>query len=175
MSRRHYVHMMYASVVKSTLSVDCLQELSIIQRGTIALMYLYIFFKAAMYTKTLDAAIWNTPAVLIRVCWHASESDFIFAVASHHQSSRFAVNHIYVPIHQCIQHRLQNTLGEPVSFYLHALIRRVPCPFRMMTSSNGNISRVSGPLCGEFTGHRWIPLTKASNAEPSYFLSSVPE
>ena len=29
-----------------------------------------------------------------------------------------------------------------------------------MTSSNGNIFRVTGPLCGEFTGHRWIPLTK---------------
>ena len=25
----------------------------------------------------------------------------------------------------------------------------------MMTSSNGNIFRVTGPLCGEFTGHRW--------------------
>ena len=35
----------------------------------------------------------------------------------------------------------------------------------MMTSSNGNIFRVTGPLCGEFTGDRWIPLTKASDAE----------
>ena len=35
----------------------------------------------------------------------------------------------------------------------------------MMTSSNGNIFRVTGPLCGEFTGHRWIPCTKASDAE----------
>ena len=25
----------------------------------------------------------------------------------------------------------------------------------IMTSSNGNISRFTGPLCGEFTGHRW--------------------
>ena len=33
----------------------------------------------------------------------------------------------------------------------------------MMTSSNGNIFRVTGPLCGEFTCHRWIPLTKASD------------
>ena len=30
----------------------------------------------------------------------------------------------------------------------------------MMTSSNGNIFRVTGHLCGEFTGHRWIPRTK---------------
>ena len=35
----------------------------------------------------------------------------------------------------------------------------------MMTSSNGNIFRVTGHLCGEFTGPRWIPHTKASDAE----------
>ena len=46
---------------------------------------------------------------------------------------------------------------------------------RMMTSSIGNIFRVTGPLCGEFTGDRWIPLTKASDAELWCFLSSVPE
>ena len=27
----------------------------------------------------------------------------------------------------------------------------------MMTSSNGHIFRITGPLCGEYTGHRWIP------------------
>ena len=35
----------------------------------------------------------------------------------------------------------------------------------MMTSSNGNIFRVTGPLWGESTGHWWIPLTKANDAE----------
>ena len=35
----------------------------------------------------------------------------------------------------------------------------------MMTSSNGNIFCVTGHLCGEFTGPRWIPHTKASDAE----------
>ena len=35
----------------------------------------------------------------------------------------------------------------------------------IMTSSNGNIFRVTGPLCGEFTGDRWIPLTKAHSVE----------
>ena len=34
-----------------------------------------------------------------------------------------------------------------------------------MTLSNGNIFRVTGPLCGESTGHRWIPRTNASDAE----------
>ena len=45
----------------------------------------------------------------------------------------------------------------------------------MMTSSNRNIFRVTGPLCGELTGHRWIPLTKASDAELWCFLWSTPE
>ena len=41
-----------------------------------------------------------------------------------------------------------------------------------MTSSNGNIFRVTGPLCGEFTGHRWIPHTKASDVDLWRFLWS---
>ena len=45
----------------------------------------------------------------------------------------------------------------------------------MMTSSNGNILRFTGPLWGEFTGDRWIPLTKASEAELWCFLWSSPE
>ena len=46
---------------------------------------------------------------------------------------------------------------------------------RMMTSSNGNIFPVTGLLCGEFTGHQWIPRTKASDAELWCFLWSAPE
>ena len=34
----------------------------------------------------------------------------------------------------------------------------------MMTSSNGNIFCVTGPLWGKSTGHRWIPITKVSDA-----------
>ena len=45
----------------------------------------------------------------------------------------------------------------------------------MMTSSNGNIFRVTGHLCGEFTGLRWIPHTKASDAELWCFLWSASE
>ena len=48
-------------------------------------------------------------------------------------------------------------------------------PESMMTSSNGNIFRVTGPLCGEFPGLRWSPRTKASDAELWFFLWSVPE
>ena len=41
-------------------------------------------------------------------------------------------------------------------------------------SSDGNIFHVTGPLCGEFTGHRWIPHTQASDVQLWYFLWSVP-
>ena len=39
---------------------------------------------------------------------------------------------------------------------------------------DGNIFRVTGSLCGEFTGLRWIPNTKASDAELWCFLWSAP-
>ena len=45
----------------------------------------------------------------------------------------------------------------------------------MMTSSNGNPFHVTGLLSGEFTGHQWIPLTKASDVELWCFLWSAPE
>ena len=44
-----------------------------------------------------------------------------------------------------------------------------------MTSANGNIFCVTGPLCGEFTSHQWFPLTKASDAELWCFLWSAHE
>ena len=47
--------------------------------------------------------------------------------------------------------------------------------FYTMTSSNGNIFRVIGLLCGEFTGPRGIPRTKASDTGLWCFLWSVPE
>ena len=39
----------------------------------------------------------------------------------------------------------------------------------IMTSSNRNSYRVTGPLWGGSTGHRWFPLAKAS------FLLTAPE
>ena len=45
----------------------------------------------------------------------------------------------------------------------------------MMTSSNGNIFRGTGHLCGKFTGPRWIPHTKASDAELWCLLWCAPD
>ena len=51
----------------------------------------------------------------------------------------------------------------------------VPFSKDMVTSSNGNIFRVTGPLWGESNGHQGIPLTKASNAERWCFLWCAPQ
>ena len=51
----------------------------------------------------------------------------------------------------------------------------LPFPKAMMTSSNGNIFRVNGPLSGESTSHEWFPLTRASDAELWCFLWSAPK
>ena len=62
---------------------------------------------------------------------------------------------------------------EPMMAYItYAYMRH---SVSMMTSSNGNIFRATGPLWGEPTGDRWIPLTKASDTEFWFFLWSVPE
>ena len=45
----------------------------------------------------------------------------------------------------------------------------------MMTSLNGNVFRVTGPLCGKYTGLRWIHLTKVSDAQLWCFLWFAPK
>ena len=50
----------------------------------------------------------------------------------------------------------------------------VQCIFYMITTSSRNIFRVTGHLCGEFTGGRWIPRTKASDAALWCILWSAP-
>ena len=45
----------------------------------------------------------------------------------------------------------------------------------MMTSSNGNFFRVTGPLWGESTGQRWIPLTKGEWRGSLMFLCCYSE
>ena len=72
-------------------------------------------------------------------------------------------------------------LSEPmmVSSLMHICVTRPQWVnmqhFLMMTSSNGNIFHVTVLKWGESTGDRWIPLTKASDAELWCFLWSAPE
>ena len=48
-------------------------------------------------------------------------------------------------------------------------------PIFMMMSTNGNIFRITGPLCGEFTSHHSIRLTKASDVKLWCLLWFAPE
>ena len=80
------------------------------------------------------------------------------------------------PVH-CMPYRQHSLHDGPVhcmSYRQHAF-HTSPVHCIMITSSNGNIFRVIGHLCGDFTGHRWIPRTKASDAELWCFLWSAPE
>ena len=75
----------------------------------------------------------------------------------------------------CLYSSLELTEKRKATPPLLSLSGRKPpinvyCPHKgsvMMTSSNGNIFRVTGP--------RWIPRTKASDAELWCFLSSAPD
>ena len=66
--------------------------------------------------------------------------------------------------------RLSISRPSTCCFLSYYQIRHLIMMTFMMTSSNGNIFRVTGHLCGEFTGPRWSPHTKASDAELWCFL-----
>ena len=62
------------------------------------------------------------------------------------------------------------------AYYKQAITLSLYCQAPMLFNNHLHIFRVNGPLrCGEFTSHRWIPATKACDAELWYFLWSAPE
>ena len=63
----------------------------------------------------------------------------------------------------------------PVKILVNGAKRGTGLPVAMMTSSNGNISVLLDICAGKFTGPRWIPRTKASDAEFWCFLWSASE
>ena len=77
----------------------------------------------------------------------------------------------WTPLCRAIRHRHNKLAVRLVQVSWRAYCWRTS----MMTSSNGNIYRVTGHLCREFIGPWWIPHTKASDAELWCFLWSAPE
>ena len=69
---------------------------------------------------------------------------------------------VFIAIDPCV--RANGCLQVRVRRNIHDIITV------MMTSSNWNTFRATGHLCGEFAGYRWIPRTKASDAELWFFL-----
>ena len=66
-------------------------------------------------------------------------------------------------------------VGEETLSLLFAYDTQSTSEHYYVIKSNGNIFRVTGTLCGEFTGHRWIPHTKASDAELWFFYLRLNE
>ena len=106
----------------------------------------------------------------------------------HTETSRISTYHLVSHVIFCVEswinilHRIwhgrqdgkQNMVTDNIWNFLYYLIWAGSCylfiglnllmdlclPQNLMTSSNGNIFHITGPLCGEFTGDRWIPHTK---------------
>ena len=95
-------------------------------------------------------------------------SDFIGGMKGHQQINSFVT---------AAQWILNLTLVDVtyVKYFVRTKSISTSSSVVMMTSSNGTIFYVTGLLCGEFIGHRWIPLTKASDTELWCILWSVPE
>ena len=82
----------------------------------------------------------------------------------------------------CVQASIAQLPMEVIE-YTHRLKTFEPCVkyccltfIIRVTSCNGNFFfRVTGLLCGEFTGQRWIPPTKASDVALWCFLWSAPQ
>ena len=66
---------------------------------------------------------------------------------------------LFCEVYFLSQSRCNFNVGTTLCWGTVACVRSC---WAMMTSPDGNIFRVTDPSCGEFTGHRWIPLTKAS-------------
>ena len=112
-----------------------------------------------------------------------------FKTNIHQMGGSYSLSHAFIPLYRFLpwdpiyrthtnyraDSRLQSSQWE-TSLQSNAVS---PCLCAklesMMASSNGNIFRVAGHLCGEFTGPPWIPRTKASDAELWCFLWSASE
>ena len=90
---------------------------------------------------------------------------FDIVITEKKRKTTVSVNLMFVSISKYVNDNFTET---EISFWQNLITAS------MMTSSNGNIFHVIGPLCGEFTGHRWMPPTKASDAELWCFLWSAP-
>ena len=95
----------------------------------------------------------------------------LFIISLLVRSGVFTIENFFsdLPVHK-FRPPMRSLLSVWASFqYKYTILTEIPIPPKiMMTLSNGNIFRVTGHLCGEFTGHRWIrwiPRTKPSDAE----------
>ena len=82
--------------------------------------------------------------------------------------------HIWNPI-TYLRYISHNTLRRSQVWFWLNMNAYILVGVTMMTSSNRNFFHVTGHLCGEFTGPRWIPRTNANDAALWCFLWSASE
>ena len=117
---------------------------------------------------------WLVPCSFVKPPWKLGHG---WVITSHPKENRSdsafsdTTPHIFVPgfplstTIQCMGHVTLAVIAGTTVVLPYHVVKSLQHIWSMMTSSNRNIFRVTDPLSGEFTGHRWIPLTKASDAE----------
>ena len=158
----------------------------------ILLCYQQMFFFCVWHSPLLDAKIthrscylrWRNYTYFVTMRYRTIITCLSITATPHEHHG--ASNHRWI---KCLYNSLlrlisKKTLKPPLLVFYEGIhhwpvdsprrgpvtLKAFPChdffmnPKIMMTSSNGNIFCVTGPLCGEFTGPRWIPRTKASDA-----------
>ena len=140
-------------------------------------------------TKIILKGFRNDIALLVSLKWRQHvgvhrqiSKDHIYYLFIYHiynimlPLSKFSMSNIYglfILCRICITIYVYQYMVYPIK-YAHALCIVLLWFYNefqvMMMSSNGNIFRVTGPSCREFTGHQWIPHTEASDTELDVFF-----
>ena len=167
----------------------------------IFIIYIYIYNSSEQLATELYVFHHTRPIVWMSVDhvldrhWVIQYSQWIFMTHScvvwrHITYSNQATSYWYCILQQSYGYEkiyVKLTKQKPRQVvYIHSMCvmkaRRSGCvPFHNKThSSHYDVIKwkhfhVAGHLCGEFTGPRWIPRTKASDAELWYFLWSASE
>ena len=141
----------------------------------------YIILKFQELIRVLETPPWNNEDW---IHWHIYAYPglnvltlYMFIFRKHQYVFAF---HIEGLVQDCSNYsalamELLQSSAKPSISLLHSELPQDRRYSHMITSSNGIIFRVTGHLCGEFTGPRWIPRTKASDADLWCFLWSAPE
>ena len=127
-------------------------------------------YNISNYDKTLDKFICTI--ISIKTCplfsrahthppityYHLLSHSHLFTHSHIHIRSHL-FTHLHLLTHLASSHNLLThscllTLDTIMPIHTHLTNAHTNKGLHMMTSSNGNIFRVTGPLCGEFTGHR---------------------
>ena len=133
---------------------------------------LCIWTKIVWYTPNQGATLWLSKCATYTDLWVKIEN-FTSFYGNGGSSGFYKSNFLIVYGWHCYY------VGSWASWLCHNRypwkVYGIASNLRMMTSSDGNMFHVAGPLCGEFTGDRWIPHTKANDMELWCFLWSAPE